>query len=96
MSRQTLLETKVKDDKAYDVTFITGFNKQYKHLENSIKKYWPILQKDPILNKILPNRPKFIYRRAPGLRTKLIKNIPDPPKKTTNHHVQSRGFLQMW
>lgn len=60
-----------------DITFITGFNKQYKHLENIFKKYWPILQKHPTLKEILPNRPKFIYRKAPGLRTKLVKNVPD-------------------
>lgn len=32
MNRDALLETKVKDKKAYDIAFITGFNKQFKHL----------------------------------------------------------------
>lgn len=79
MDRNALLATKKKEEKDYNVNFITGFNKQFKYLEQSIKKYWPILQKNPILNKILPSKPKFIYRRAPGLRTKLVKNIPDTP-----------------
>lgn len=64
MNRETLLESKHKEVATRDITFITGFNKQYKHLEKSIKKYWPILQKDPTLNQILQSRPKFIYRRV--------------------------------
>lgn len=60
MDRQALLTTKQRTEKEYDITFITGFNKQLTFLEQSIKKYWPILQKDPILNKVLPSKPLFI------------------------------------
>lgn len=77
--RQALLTTKEKAEREYDVTFITSFSKQFKTLEQSIKKNWFILQIDPILSKVLPIRPKCIYRRAPGSRTRLVKNIPDPP-----------------
>lgn len=30
---------------------------------------------------ILPQRPTFIYRKAPTLRNKLVPNILDPPNK---------------
>lgn len=86
IDRNALLTTKKKEEKEYDVTFITGFNKQFKFLEQIIKKYCPVLQKDPILNNVLSSKPKFIYRRAPGLRIKLVRNIPDPPPQEHNNH----------
>lgn len=33
------------------------------------------------MRDLLPNNPSFIYRRALGLRTKFVQNIPDPPKQ---------------
>lgn len=39
VNRDTILAMKIKKDDAYDVTFITGFNKQFENLEQSIKKY---------------------------------------------------------
>lgn len=44
-----------------------------------MKKYWLIL-KDLILSKILPAKPKFVYRKAPSLRNHLVRNVIDPPK----------------
>lgn len=41
MDRQKLLEDKVREQKSYDMSFITGFNKQFKHLEKRIRKHWP-------------------------------------------------------
>lgn len=81
MDRKTLFETKVREPKLCNLSFITGFNKQYKHLEKGIRKHWPILKRDHTLRELLPNNPSFIYLRAPGLRTNLVQNIPDPPKQ---------------
>lgn len=64
-----------------DMAFITGFNVQYRSEENFIKKLWPILLKDDTLRSILPKDPSFIYRRAPGLRNKIAKNVVDPPSR---------------
>lgn len=35
-----------------------GFNRQYKQVENIVKKYWPILKSDKTLKKILPQYPR--------------------------------------
>lgn len=63
-----------------DIAFITGFSNQYQQLEHIIKNYWPILKEDRTLSKILPKKPRFIYRRAPTLRNYLVHNVIDPPR----------------
>lgn len=70
-----------------NMAFITGFNTQYKEFEFIFKKYWPIL------SKILPNKPTFIYRRAPSLRHHLVHNVINPPKKI---HIcpELKGFYK--
>lgn len=69
----------IKTDKR-DIAFITGFNSQYKAFERIMKKYWPILKEDRVLSNILPNKPRFVYRKAPTLRNHLLHNVIDPPK----------------
>lgn len=49
-------------------------------MEKIIKKHWNVLKTDPILENIIPKRPRFIYKRAPNLRQELINNVVDPPK----------------
>lgn len=63
--------------------FITGYNTEYKALGEIIKKKnWPIIRNHPHLSKILPPRPKFIYRRARRIRDVIVKNVPEPPPPT--------------
>lgn len=68
MDRNALFNKTNKKKDQMEMAFITGFNTQYKAFEHILKKYWPILKEDRVLSKILPNRPKFVYRRAPTLR----------------------------
>lgn len=73
MDREIILQNKTREQNQKDkVPFITGFNKQYKVLERIVKKNWPIISNDPHLNKILPSKPTFIYRRAKGSETKRM------------------------
>lgn len=81
MDRESLSTTTTKKTFRGDLACITGFHRQYREVEGIFKTHWPILLKDRDLKKILPNKPKFTYRRAPGLRNKIAPNIPDPPKK---------------
>lgn len=81
MDRQSLLVPKPKKEYKGDCAFISGFHRQYKTVEGIFKKFWPILLKDKDLQSSLPNKPKFIYRRAPTLRNRLAPNVPDPPGK---------------
>ena len=82
IERQSLLQTKCKNDERREVALIAGYNKQYKQVEKIYKKHWPILLKDQDLRKCISEVPKFIYRKAPGLRNQVARNVPDPPKKT--------------
>lgn len=45
---------------------------------NILAKHWYILKAE---NPFISERPKIIYRRAPSLRDKLVKNIVEPPAK---------------
>lgn len=73
LDRHTLFRPKVKEQTGdqFNLAFISGFHLRYKEVEKIIKK-------DPTLKKILPTKPKFIYRRAPGLRNMLVKMLPNP------------------
>lgn len=55
------------------------YNAQYKNVEKIIKQHWHILLTDTHLKSLLPQIPNFVYKRAPTLRDKIVKNIPDPP-----------------
>lgn len=57
---------------------------QYKKFERIIAKHWPILKNDQTLGPVLPDRPEFIYRKAPSLRDRLAPGVVDPPKTMNN------------
>lgn len=86
LDRETILKDKPKKQHKKDTAFITGYNLQYKAVEKSFKKYWPILLRDHTLKGILPEKTIFIYRKATGLRHMIAKNVANPPKQ--------RAFLQ--
>lgn len=77
-----------------EMAFVTGFNNQYKALKHIMKKYWPILKEDRVLSRILPARPKFVYRRAPTLRNYLVHNLIDPPK-SVKIFSEMKGFYKV-
>lgn len=83
--------TKKIDDKER-VPIIMDFNVQHKHVEKIFKKHWDILKTDRHLSTILPERPKFTYRRAPTLRDNLAKNVLDPPPKKTFSFFEGKGY----
>lgn len=47
--------------------------------------------KDQDLLSAIPCKPKFIYRRAPGLRNRIARNVPDPPRKASTF-LDGSGF----
>lgn len=82
IDRASLLTTKNKNVfPRGDLAFVSGFHRQLRQVEHILKKRWLILLKDRDLKDTLPQKPKFIYRRAPGLRNMIASNVPDPPKK---------------
>lgn len=91
MDKDSLLNNSNKRSFKGDLAFIIGFHWQYKEVESIFRKNWPILLKDKDLKQILPKKPKFIYRKAPGLRNKIAPNISDPPKKPSTF-LDREGF----
>lgn len=91
MNRDSLLVPKEKAPFLGDISFISGFHRQYEGVEKIFHKYWPILCKDRDLQNVLPPKPKFIYRRAPGLRNMIALNVPDSPKKPSTF-LDGSGF----
>lgn len=86
MDRKMLIGGKLdhqrkEKSKNLDMAFLTGYNRQYKTMESIIKKHWPILQSDKILNSVLSKKIIFLYRKAPSLRNNLVHNALDPPKQ---------------
>lgn len=82
MNRDSILKEKASNKaKRNGLTFVTGFNTEYKKLEGIIKKYWSIILEDLQLNKILPPKPTFLYRRARKIQDSIVKNVPDPLKR---------------
>lgn len=67
-------------------SFITDFNLKSREIESNVKKYWTILLKDEILNKILPKYYKLIYR--------IVKNILDPPPQWVKIFPDLKGFFR--
>lgn len=61
MDRDSLLTNAKPRKYKGELTFITGFHRQYKEVENIFKKHWPILLKDKDLGPLLPIKPTFIY-----------------------------------
>ncbi|XP_073481353.1 uncharacterized protein [Aquarana catesbeiana] len=94
MDRELILSSKVRKHKQDNsIPFITGFNTQYKKLEDIIKKNWSIISSDPQLSKVLPRKPTFVYRKARRIRDKIVKNVPDPPKDFSTLFNQ-KGFFR--
>lgn len=73
------------------VPFVTGFNTEYRVLEGIVKRNWSIICNDPHLSKILPSKPKLIYRKARRIKDGIVKNVPDPPKLIATFFDQ-KGF----
>lgn len=80
MDRVELIKDKQEcDSRTNRVPIILDYNTQYKKIEQIVRRHWYILLTDIHLQDLLPQNPKFICKRAPTLRDKIVKNIPDPP-----------------
>lgn len=70
---------KKQDSRINVAPIVLDYNAQHKNVEKIIKWHWHILLTDTHLKSLHPQIPKFVYKRAPTLRDKIVKNIPDPP-----------------
>lgn len=70
---------------------VLDFNVQFKDIEKIIHRHWYILKEDKHLQKILPEKPLIIYKRAPTLRDIIVKNVVEPPPKN-KFSFNGKGF----
>lgn len=68
------------------------FNAQHKQVKRIVRKYWDIIKADRHLGAILPEKPRFTYRRAPTLRDRLARNVLDPPTKKNFSFFEGKGY----
>lgn len=68
------------------------FNTQHKQIERIVRKHWDIVRADSHLSAILPEKPRFKYRRAPTLRDHLAKKLKRPPTKKKFSFFEGKGY----
>lgn len=92
--RNVLVRDKNKDGTTdHGLPLIMNYSVQHKQVERIIKKYWPLLKADKTLHNVLPDKPRFTYRRVPTLRALVAKNVLEPPKRVTElSFFQGKGF----
>lgn len=79
MDRGKLIEYKIQQVCQSDQPIILDYSIQHRKIEKII--HWHILQTDKHLQSILPNRPRYIYKRAPIIQNQVVKSVVDPPQK---------------
>ena len=58
---------------------LLDYNIQHKKFERIIVKHWAVLKGDTVLGPVLPERPQFVYKKAPALRDLIAPGVIDPP-----------------
>lgn len=96
LSREELIRDKQKKTTQYqEINMILDYN-IHRQIEHIFKKHWSLLLADHQLCSILPEKPKFVYRKAPTLRDIIVKNVLDPLKISQGFTFFSKkGFLSM-
>ncbi|XP_072010869.1 uncharacterized protein [Engystomops pustulosus] len=72
--RQTLLSLKEKPAIPDQVRFITNYHSQWHLMRQTLERFWPILQSDPIIEKYITPHPSVTARRAKNLRDILVRS----------------------
>lgn len=50
------------------------------------------MQHDKHLRGLIPNKPRFIYKKAPTIRDNIVRNAIDPPTNKTFTFFDGKGF----
>uniref|UniRef100_A0A8C5QJ44 Reverse transcriptase domain-containing protein n=1 Tax=Leptobrachium leishanense TaxID=445787 RepID=A0A8C5QJ44_9ANUR len=77
-----------------NVPFIFTYNAQNRMVRKTIRKYWPILRRDPILKDLLPENPRIICRGVNNLKMKLTNKHTQKNTTRSNHFNIQKGFHQ--
>lgn len=75
IERSVVLENKsVQERQELPLALIMDYNLPTQRI---IEKYWDILKYD-VLKSFIPEKPRFLYKRATNLRDRLVKNVVEP------------------
>ncbi|XP_063819081.1 zinc finger protein 420-like [Pseudophryne corroboree] len=81
-----------REDERFKWAFTTQFTSQHKQVEGVLKKHWNLLKRDPVIGNDIPEKPLCIFRRAPNLKSQLVKSLcPTPVNIPT---ITSKGFYR--
>ena len=75
----------------HNFKMILDYNVQHKKFERIIAKNWSILKQDKVLGPVLPEKPQFIYKKAPSLRDRLAPSVLNPPVVSDNRLFKFLG-----
>lgn len=78
----------------YERSFHTTYSSQHRMVNQYLKKHWRVIKSDEILGPALPEQPKVIFRKAPGLRHLIAPNVVEPPIRPT-FFVKLKGFFPL-
>lgn len=95
VNREDLLKdsTKVTDNENHEgISVVLDYSTQSYEVRRIICKYWSVLKQDAQLKDVLPDKPKFVFKRAPNLRDRLIHNVVDPPPPKPKMFLDLEGF----
>ncbi|KAM4014425.1 uncharacterized protein ACNLHF_018048 [Anomaloglossus baeobatrachus] len=73
-SRNSLLYSQPKSELNEKIRFVTNYCAQIPDIRDCLEKAWPILQADPTLSKIVPEKISITMRRNKNLRDHLIRS----------------------
>ena len=75
-NRADLLKDKPPATDPPRMCFVTEYNHCATEIKSCINKHWHILQAEPTLRDVCANQPRFAFRKAPTLKTSLMRTSP--------------------
>ncbi|XP_069605745.1 uncharacterized protein [Ranitomeya imitator] len=60
--------------KVQPLRFISTYNNRWEEMREILRRHWSVLRTEPILNKILPDRPLLTARRGKSLKDQLVRS----------------------
>lgn len=88
MDRSSLLVDGPRQDsnESFKWSLVTSFSVQHRQVKSIISKHWNVLKSDRVLSTLLPVQAKVIHRGPPSLRSKIARNIINPPVRASFFH----------
>ena len=80
--REDLLKDKDRTPKDPQTIFVADWHSSFAELPTILKKHYHIIQNDPYLKEIFPQKPSVAYRKVKTIRNMITKNDINSPTVT--------------